>query len=83
MRGCLLLTSLGAIGLLARALQLWDTNTVQLLMRDVREARFLKFWLYSALLGQLLLYLVVSLVRLDYGGVVVFLGLNCACAILR
>lgn len=76
MRACVLFTSLGAVALLAHAMRLWDTQTVQLLLRDVAEARLLKRLLYSLLFLQLLLYIPASLTRIDYAAVVCFLGLN-------
>jgi hypothetical protein len=76
MRACVLFTSLGAVALLAHAMSLWDTQTVQLLLRDVGEARLLKRLLYTLLFLQMLLYIPASLVRLDYAAVVCFLGLN-------
>ena len=72
----MLFTSLGTLALIARALKLWDTHTVQLFLRDVRESRTLKLALYVLLGAQLLLYLPVTLVQLDYAPVICLLGAN-------
>ena len=72
----MLYASLVGIGLLARSLHLWDTQTVQLLVRDVRESHSLKYMLYVVLGAQLVLYGVASLLRVDYAFVVCALGLN-------
>jgi hypothetical protein len=76
LRACVLYASLTLVMLLARAFSLWDTATAQALARDVLEARLLKRALYSALFTQLGLYLLVCTTQLDYGFVVVLLGLN-------
>jgi len=76
MRAVVLFTSLGTLALVARALKLWDTLTVQLFFRDVAESRFLKLALYCVLGAQLLLYVPVTLVQLDYAAVICFLGAN-------
>ena len=76
MRACVLFTSLGALALVARSLKLWDTQTVQIFLRDVREARLLKLALYLMLGAQLLLYVPVSLVQFDYAAVICLLGIN-------
>lgn len=55
LRATVLFTSLGAIALIARALKLWSTQTVQMFLRDLAEARMLKLLLYCFLLAQLLL----------------------------
>ena len=75
-RAVVLFATLAAIALLARAFKLWDTQTVHLFLRDVAESRALKLWLYCVLGAQLLLYVPVSLVQLDYAPVVAFLGVN-------
>jgi hypothetical protein len=76
MRACVLFTSLGTLALVARALKLWDTHTVQHFLRDVRESRLLKRAIYALLGAQLLLYAVVTLLQLNYAAVIVFLGAN-------
>lgn len=75
-RACVLCTSFGTLALVARALKLWDTHTVQLFLRDVRESRSLKLALYVALGAQLFLYVPVCLLQLDYAPVICFLGAN-------
>jgi len=50
--------------------------TVQLLVQDYVESRLLKRALYGLLFTQLLCYVPVSLVHVDYAAVICFLGLN-------
>ena len=75
-RGCLLISSICAIGLFARVLKLWDTRTMQNILADMAESRTLKLALYLMLGLQMVCYLVVSLVSVDWAAVIVFLGLN-------
>jgi len=75
-RCCVLMSSLLAVALLARAFKLWGTHTVQALLAEVREARTLKQALYLLLFAQVVLYLIVSLADVQLGAVICFLGLN-------
>jgi len=71
-----LYASVGSVALVARAFSLWDTRTVQMIVRELLQARFMKQWLYWMLCAQLLLFAIVSLTRLDYSFVLCLLGLN-------
>jgi len=76
MRACVLLTSLLAVTLLARALKLWDSQTVKDMLSDLQDARALKLAVYLMLGVQVFLYLVVALAEVQFGAVICLLGLN-------
>jgi hypothetical protein len=75
-RACVLYASLGGVALLSRSFSLWDTNTAQMLLRDLSEARFLKRAMYWMLFAQMVLYLAVCLTQMDYAFITCILGLN-------
>jgi len=75
-RCCVLLSTLLAVALLARALKLWSSETVKDMVAEVWESRTLKLLLYLLLLAQVFLYLIVSLADVQFSAVICFLGLH-------
>ena len=76
MRACVLFTAMGTLALATQSARLWDTATVQSFIRDYYDSRPLKLAIYSMIGIQLLLYIPLSLIQLDYAFVLCLLGAN-------